>query len=421
MMKTYFPRLIDKVLKEELEAFGAVLINGPKWCGKTTSAKQLAKSFINMQDPKNKRNYIKAAQLEPQILLEGESPRLIDEWQVAPELWDAIRNDIDEKQTQGLYILTGSSRVDETKISHSGVGRISRILMRTLSLYESQESNGSISLAEIFDGKSFTMIKSDLSVKEMAQLIVRGGWPGSIENELGVASRQVAGYIRNIIKTEIKTIDGVERDEAKTLAVLKSLARHTSTQATDKNIVDDVEANHYSIHRNTLSDYTKVLHELYIIEDLPAWSPKLRSKTAIRTSNTRHFMDPAFAASLLNASPEDLLHDMETFGFLFESLVVRDLRIYMDYLGGNVAHYRDKTGLEADAILHLNDGRWGAVEVKLGSNEIEKAAKNLLKLADRIDSSNAKGPSFLMIVTATEFGYVRDDGVYVVPLGCLKP
>jgi predicted AAA+ superfamily ATPase len=420
-MKTYIPRMIDKVLQEELEAFGAVLINGPKWCGKTTTAKQLAKSVINMQHPNNKSNYIQMAQLDPMILLQGEKPRLIDEWQVAPELWDAIRYDIDESQQEGLYILTGSSKVDESKISHSGTGRISRLLMRTLSLFESKDSNGTISMKRLFDGEPLSMAKSELSIQDIATIIVRGGWPGSIGKSLSIATRQVSGYIQNIVKTEIKTIDGVERDEAKTLAVLKSLARHTSTQASDQKIVEDVAANHYSIHRNTLSDYLNVLRELYIIEDLTAWSPKLRSKTTIRTSNTRHFIDPAFAASLLNASPKDLLQDVETFGLLFESLVVRDLRVYADHLGGYVSHYRDKTGLEADAIVHLSDGRWGAAEIKLGSRELDKAASNLIKLANKIDTSNAQEPSFLMIITGTEFGYTREDGVHVVPIGCLKP
>lgn len=419
-MKTYYPRIADKILKEELEAFGAVLINGPKWCGKTTTAKQIAKSVINMQDPNNKANYLKTVKIEPLILLQGDKPRLIDEWQEAPELWDAIRYDIDEKQQEGLYILTGSSKIDEAKISHSGVGRISKMTMRTLSLYESNDSNGSISLQDLFNGISYKMAKSELSIKNIAEIIVRGGWPNSIDKDLKIASRQIAGYIDSIVKSEIKTIDGVERDEAKTLAVLKSLARHTSTQASDAKIISDVEVNHFSIHRNTLSDYLKVLRDLYVIEDLPAWSPKLRSKTTMRTANTRHFSDPAFAASLLNASPDDLLRDVETFGLLFESLVVRDLRIYTDYTGGYVYHYRDKTGLEADAIIHLNDGRWAGIEVKLGSHDIDNAAKNLIELSNRVDSSKSNGPVFLMIITGTEFAYVREDGVYVVPIGCLK-
>ena len=419
-MKKYYPRIADKILKEELEAFGAVLINGPKWCGKTTTAKQVAKSVINMQDPSNKANYQKTVKIEPLILLQGDKPRLIDEWQEAPELWDAIRYDIDEKQQEGLYILTGSTKIDDIKISHSGVGRISKIMMRTLSLYESNDSNGSVSLQDLFNGNAFKMAKSDLSVRDISEIIVRGGWPNSIGKDLKVASRQIAGYIDSIVKSEINTVDGVERNEAKTRAVLKSLARHTASQASDNKIISDVEVNHFSIHRNTLSDYLKILRDLYVIEDLPAWSPKLRSKTTIRTSNTRHFSDPAFAASLLDASPEDLFRDIETFGLLFESLVVRDLRIYTDYIGGYVYHYRDKNGLEADAIIHLNDGRWAAIEVKLGSHEIDNAAKNLIKLSNQVDSSNSKGPAFLMVITGTEFGYRRDDGVYVVPIGCLK-
>lgn len=419
-MEKYYKRIMDKVLQDELTAFGAVLINGPKWCGKTTTAKQYVKSILNMQDPSQKSNYLKTAKINPLILLQGENPRLIDEWQLAPELWDAIRHDVDEKQKEGLYILTGSSKVDESKISHSGVGRISRILMRTMSLYESKDSNGTVSLSELFDAKSFNMTKSNLSIHDLSKLIVRGGWPNSIGKDIKVAMKQVAGYIQTIVKTEIKTIDGVERDEAKTLAVLKSLARHTSTQATDAKIVSDVESNHSSIHRNTLSDYLKVLRELYITDDLPAWSPKLRSKTTIRTSNTRHFIDPAFAASLLGATPDDLLRDIETMGLLFESLVIRDLRVYTDYLGGYVSHYRDKSGLEVDAIIHLNDGRWAAAEVKLGSHDIDEAANQLIKLVDKVDVKTGKGPTFLMVITGTEFGYQREDGVYVVPLGCLK-
>jgi uncharacterized protein len=419
-MKTYYTRILDKVLEKELKAFGGVLINGPKWCGKTTTAKRIAKSVINLQAPAQKENYLKTVKLEPMILLEGEKPRLIDEWQVAPELWDAIRHDIDEKQEEGLYILTGSTQVDESKISHTGVGRISRLLMRTLSLYESKDSSGDVSLQDLFNGKSFKVTKSNISVMDLSKIVVRGGWPNSIGKDLDIALRQVAGYVQSIVRTEISTIDGVERDEAKTLAVLRSLARHTATQASDSKIIADVEANHISIHRNTLSDYLRILRDLYVIEDLPAWSPKLRSKTAIRTSYTRHFIDPALAACLLDAKPHDLLRDVETFGFLFESLVIRDLRVYTDFIGGYVFHYRDKSGLEVDAIIHLNDGRWAAVEVKLGSADIEDAAKNLIRLSEIVDSPEGKGPSFLMVITGTELGYQREDGVYVVPITCLK-
>jgi len=420
MMDKYYSRILDEVIEEELKAFGAVLINGPKWCGKTTTAKRIAKSILNMQDSTQKTIYLKTAKINPLVLLQGETPRLIDEWQMAPELWDAVRYDIDQKQKEGLYILTGSTRVDESRISHSGVGRISRILMRTMSLFESHDSNGAVSLTDLFDSKSFSMAKSDLTLGDLSRLIVRGGWPNSVEKDIRIAMKQVAGYIQAIVKTEIKTIDGVERDEAKTLAVLQSLARHTSTQATDAKIVADVESNHYSIHRNTLSDYLNVLRELYVIEDLPAWSPKLRSKTTIRTSNTRHFIDPAFAASLLHATPEGLMRDIETMGLLFESLVIRDLRVYTDCLGGYVSHYRDKSGLEVDAIIHLNDGKWAAVEVKLGSHDIDEAAKHLLELSLKVDVKEGSRPTFMMVVTGTEFGYQREDGIYVVPIGCLR-
>lgn len=419
-MNKYYMRIMDKVLQKELEAFGAVLINGPKWSGKTTTAKRYSKSVLNMQNPAQKKNYLETAKINPLILLQGDNPRLIDEWQIAPELWDAIRYDVDEKQRKGLYILTGSSKVDEDKISHSGVGRISRILMRTMSLYESLDSNGEISLGDLFDGKEIEMSKSNITIEDIARLIVRGGWPNTIDEDIEVSMRQIAGYIKGIVEIEVKTLDGVERDSSKAYALLQSLARHTSTPATDTKVLKDIEMNNQSIHRNTLTDYVKAFRELYIIEDLKAWSPKLRSKTTIRTSNIRHFIDPAFAASLLNASPEDLLRDIRTFGLLFESMVIRDLRVYTDYLGGHVSHYRDSTGLEADAIVHLRDGRWAAIEVKLGSHDIDQAAKNLLTLRDRIDLERSKGPSFLMVITGSEFAYKRPDGVYVVPLGCLK-
>ncbi len=419
-MKKYYPRIMDKVIENEMKAFGGVLINGPKWCGKTTTAKQHAQSVLNMQDPAQKKNYLATAKINPAILLQGETPRLIDEWQLAPELWDSIRQSIDEKQREGLYILTGSSKVDASKISHSGIGRISRLLMRTMSLYESNDSNGSVRLSDLFDGKGFEMAQSQLSILDIATRIVRGGWPSSLDKNLAIARKQVAGYINTIAQSEIQTVDGVERDSAKTFAVLKSLARHTATQASDAVIIEDVAHNYASIHRNTFSDYLKALRDLYIIEDLPAWSPKLRSKTTIRTAHTRHFIDPAFAASLLDASPDDLMRDIETFGLLFESLVIRDLRIYTDYLGGSISHYRDKTGLEADAIIHLNDGRWAAVEVKLGSHDIDAAAEHLIRLKNKVDSPKSGGPAFLLVVTGSEFGYQRDDGVYVVPIGCLR-
>lgn len=419
-MNEYIKRIMDEVITYELEAFGAVLITGPKWCGKTTTAKQLAESVIYMQHPDRKESYLALADIQPSKLLEGEKPRLIDEWQMAPQLWDAVRFDVDMKNETGLYILTGSTTIDESKISHSGAGRISRIKMRTMSLFESLDSNGSVSLQDIFDGKKEINGTSTLSLEDIAKLIVRGGWPGNLKKPLKAAMRSIEGYCDIIATSEIRTVDGVKRDEETTKSILRSLARNTSSTASDSTILKDVKVNSSSIHRNTLADYLKALRKLFIVEDLPAWSPKLRSKTIIRTSNKRHLIDPAIAANMLKASPNDLIYDMNTFGLLFESLVVRDLRIYTQAIGGSVFHYRDNTGLEADAVIHLDDGRWGLIEVKLGNKLIDEAAENLKKLEARIDTNRIKEPSFLMVVTATGYAYKRNDGVLVVPIGCLK-
>ena len=419
-MKEYIPRLIDKVLKDELTAFGAVLITGPKWCGKTTAAKQHAKSIINFQDQDNKESYIQTAMLRPSALLIGDNPRLIDEWQVIPQIWDAVRQEVDNKRKEGLFILTGSSRVDTSKIMHSGVGRISRIRMRTMSLYESGNSNGLVSLESLFKNEDIKdNIVSNLTLDNISELVVKGGWPKSINRDTSVAIRQNKSYVDLIVSEEMETIDGKVRDKYKVLELLKSLARNTATAAADQTVLADVRANNESMHITTLNDYVKTLKELYVIEDLPAWTPKLRSRATIRTKHVRHFTDPAIAAVLLNASPTNLIYDVETFGLLFESMVVRDLRVYSQYLSGEVFHYRDSDGLETDAIIHLDDGRWGAIEIKLCAKQIDEAAKNLLKLANKVDIRQK--PSFLAVVTATQYGYKRDDGVYVIPIGCLKP
>lgn len=420
-MTQYYPRLIDPILKKELEIFGAVSLTGPKWCGKTTTASQLAKSILYMQDPDNQENYQQLATIRPSLLLRGEHPRLIDEWQMAPQLWDAIRHDIDMKNQDGLYILTGSTSVDEKKIKHSGAGRISRLCMYTMSLYESRHSNGSVSLLELFAGGPFEESTCSLSIEDYAKLITRGGWPRSIGKTDEAAIRQVAGYCDAIVKSDIRTVDNISRDEDKARAILRAYSRHISTQSSVTTILDDIQSNHVSIHLNTLDDYLNVFRRLYVITEVSAWSPQLRSKTTIRTSNTRHFADPAIAAHFLRAAPDDLLFDLKTFGLLFESLAVRDLKIYCQGLDGGISHYRDKSGLEVDAILHLSDGRWAAVEVKLGALMVEEAAANLIKLRNQIDDSRMQAPSFLMVVTGTEYAYQREDGVYVVPLGCLKP
>jgi len=418
-MKNYIPRIIDSVLKLELQAFGAVLITGPKWCGKTTTAKKHANSFINFQDQDNKISYIQTAMLKPSALLVGDNPRLIDEWQVIPQIWDAIRQEVDNRSQFGLFILTGSSHVDRTKIMHSGVGRISRLRMGTMSLFESGDSVGSVSLELLFsNNKSEINIVSKLTLEEIAKLVVRGGWPQSIDKDISIAIRQNRSYVDLIASEEMVTIDGKIRDKHKVLEFLKSLARNTSTEASDQTILADVKANNETMHISTLSEYSNVLRELYVIEDLPAWTPKLRSKATIRTKHVRHFTDPAIAATLLNASPSNLIYDVETFGLLFESMVIRDLRVYAQFLDGNVFHYRDSDGLEADAIIHLNNGKWAAIEIKLGAKQIDTAAANLIKLANKVDLKQK--PSFLAVVTATQFGYRREDGVYVIPIGCLK-
>lgn len=418
-MKNYIPRLIDKRLEEELEAFGAVLITGPKWCGKTTTAINKAKSTLFLQNPDEREQNLSLAEIRPSLLLEGENPRLIDEWQDAPQLWDAVRFSIDQRGETGLYILTGSTSVDESKIAHSGTGRISRLRMRTMSLFESGDSNGEVSIKQLLKNQDISS-KSSHSIIDVANLIVGGGWPSSIGKSLAIKQRQVAGYCNSIVNIEISTFDGIDRNSDKVEHVLRSYSRHISSQATIKTITNDVTKNFDSINRKTVSEYIKALKDIYVIEDLKAWSPTLRSKTTIATSSTRHFTDPAIAAYFLDANAEDLLNDLETMGLLFESLVIRDLRIYAESLNGKLFHYRDHSGLEADAIIHFKNGEWGAFEVKLGNNAIDIGAKNLIKLKEKIDTESMNSPSFLAVITASGYAYKRLDGVYVIPIGCLR-
>ncbi len=418
-MKKYIKRLIDKKLKDELEAFGAVLITGPKWCGKTTTGLNISKSSLFLQNPDERVENLRIADIKPSLLLEGENPRLIDEWQDAPQLWDAVRFNIDQRGETGLYILTGSTTVDESNIAHSGTGRISRIRMRTMSLYESGESNGEVSIRDLLLNKNIAS-KSKHTIEDITKLIVSGGWPSSIDKSLDVKQRQVAGYCKSIVHTEISTSDGKERNSEKVEHLLRSYSRHISSQATIKTITSDIVRNFNSINRKTVAEYIEALTNIFVIEDLKAWSPKLRSKVAVSTSSTRHFVDPAIAAYFLNANSEDLLRDVKTLGLLFESLVIRDLRIYAESIDASVYHYRDHGGREADAIIHFKDGNWGAIEVKLGNNAIEYGAKNLLKLTKRINTDEMNEPAFLAVITATGYAYKREDGVYVIPIGCLK-
>ena len=419
-MEKYRPRIADQELEDLLKAFGAVSIVGPKWCGKTTTAEQVAKSAVYMQDPDKKEDYKLMMKVKPSQLLEGEKPRLIDEWQEEPSLWDAVRFSVDKLSLEGLYILTGSVVIDESKIMHSGTGRISRMRMSTMSLFESGDSTEEVSLSEMFSGKEVSGI-SRLSLDDTAALIVRGGWPKTIGREPIVAYNHIKNYCETILRSEVKTADGVSRDSEKMRLVLRSISRNISTSAPDTTIMADLEKKDKGIfHINTLRAYEKALREIYVIDDMPAWTPKLRSRTTIRTSDTRHFTDPAVAAYFLGASAGDLMADANTFGLLFESLVIRDLRVYSRSLDGEVFHYRDRDGLEADAIIHLHNGKWGAVEVKLGAGMIDEAAKNLLRLKDKVESETMGSPSFLAVITATQYAYTRNDGVHVVPIGCLK-
>lgn len=420
-MNEYKPRIVDEELVAELRAFGAVLIIGPKWCGKTTTAERIAKSALYMQDPDKSAAYLELANLKPSNLLKGEKPRLIDEWQMAPNLWGAIRFDVDRQNASGLYILTGSTTVDESSIAHSGIGRISRLRMRTMSLFESGDSSGEVSLSDLFDGNTTVEGHSSLDYSKLAKVLVRGGWPRSIDAGEEESHRYVAGYCESILRSEINIPGGKIRNEQKMRKLLKSLSRNTATNATNVTLLKDIcSENEGGISLNTLADYTKVLRDIYVIEDLVAWSPKLRSKTTIRTSDVRHISEPAIAAYFLGAGSLDLEMDPHTFGLLFESLAVRDLRVYSQLLEGDVFHYRDEDGLEVDAIVHLRGGKWCAIEVKLGTHQFDAAAANLMKFAKKVDSESMNPPSFLAILTGTEYAYTREDGVHVIPLGCLR-
>ncbi len=420
MVTEYLSRIADDVLKTSLEASGAVLIEGAKWCGKTRTAKNFAASTLMMQDPDYTASYLKAADTKPSLLLKGEVPRLIDEWQIAPVLWDAVRFAVDERGQPGQFILTGSAVPNDDNIRHTGTGRISRMLMRPMSLYESLESNGKISLQTLFGGTDSVESFSSLTVEKLAYSIVRGGWPASVEQKEKIALKQAVDYTDAIINADISRVDNVERNPSRVRSLMRSLARNTATTANLTTIKNDMSGDDDTISNPTIASYINALRRIYVVEDLPAWNPSMRSKTAIRSSPKRHFTDPSIATAIMRITPEKLLEDFNTFGFMFESLCVRDLRIYAQALDGEVYHYLDKSGLEADAIVYLNDGRWGAVEIKLGSKEIEEAAAHLIKLKNKINTDKMREPSFMMVLTGTELAYRRNDGIYIVPIGCLK-
>ena len=399
---------------------GAVLIEGAKWCGKTSTAAHAAQSSLYMQDPDYARSYQGMADTKPSLLLQGAAPRLIDEWQMAPVLWDAVRFEVDKRGMPGQFILTGSAVPADNVAAHTGTGRFARIVMRPMSLYESGESKGAVSLAGLFAGEHDIEGISDLSIEQIAFAICRGGFPATIGKPDKAALRMPVDYVEAVINHDISQVDGVEKNPVRVRLLLRSLARNIATMASARTLLDDVESTEATLSDKTLSTYYNALRRIFVVEDMPAWSPSLRSRTAIRSSPKRLLVDPAVAAAVMRANPEAILRDFEYFGFLFEALCARDIRVYAQRADGDVFHYRDKSGLEADMIVQLRDGRWGAIEVKLGQRQIEEAATNLLKLKEKIDTDTIREPSFLLIVTGGQYAFRRKDGVLVVPAGCLK-
>ena len=423
-MKKYRNRVVDAILQEKLEGKGAVLIEGPKWCGKTTTAEQIAKSVLYMDDPQSKEQNINMAALNPKRLLSGETPRLIDEWQIAPKLWDAIRFEVDHRDDLGQFVLTGSAVPPDTKeITHSGTGRFSWLMMRPMSLYESGESTGEVSLSRLFEGKAEVDGESKLDLERIAFLICRGGWPRSIDMRDKIALNQAIDYYDAVVHSDINRADGVEKNPERVKRLMRSLARNQGQQIANTAIAADIAVNDEStINQETVAGYISALKKIFVVEDMPAWNPNLRSKSAIRTSDTRYFVDASIAAAALGIGPNDLINDLNTMGFLFETMCVRDLRVYAEALGGSVYHFRNKAGLECDAVVHLRNGSYGLIEIKLGGEKlIREGVETLTSLTESIDTSKMKEPAFRMILTAADqYAYRRGDGICIVPVGCLK-
>ena len=417
----YKQRIADQLLKEKLDAMGAVLIEGPKACGKTTTAEQQAKSVIYIDDPSKQAQYRQMAQTNISLLLEGDTPRLIDEWQEIPQFWDAIRFEVDHRSGDGLFMLTGSAVPADTKnINHSGTGRYGWLTMRPMSLWESGESNGEISLSELFHAPEQIGAINKLTMHLLAFAICRGGWPKSLQkNTEKSALLQAIEYYKAIINSDISRVDNVKRDAERAKRIMRSYARHQGSQASIATIISDISANEpQRVSDETVESYLSALRKIFVVEDMPAWNPNLRSKTAVRTSDTRYYVDPSIGIAALGLGPNDLINDL----LFFETMCIRDLRVYADALDGTVYHYRDKNGLECDAVIHLRNGSYGLVEIKLGGEKlIEDGAKTLMTLSDIIDTSRMNSPSFCMVLTGVgDFAYKRTDGVYVVPVGCLK-
>ena len=423
-MKAYKARIVDDMLKDKLESKGAVVIEGPKWCGKTTTAMQVAGSILRMDEPGKRETNIQMSEIDPGRLLKGNVPRLIDEWQIAPKLWDAARYEVDTRGEEGQFILTGSAVPIESKeITHSGTGRFTWLMMRPMSLFESGDSTGEVSLNQLFKNPNVIDGMNNLSLEKLAFLICRGGWPHAVGMKEKPALLQAEDYYEAVIKSDINRADGVSKNPERVKRLMRSFARNQGTQISNTMLRDDIVSNDTeSLNEDTIASYVNALKNIFVVEDMPAWNPNLRSKTSIRTSDTRYYVDPSIASASLGIGPKDLTNDLNTMGLLFETLCVRDLRVYAESIGGNVLHYRDKSGLECDTVIHLKNGRYGLAEIKLGGQRfIEDAAENLKSLSNKIDTSKIPAPSFLMIVIGIgEFAYKREDGIFIVPIGCLK-
>ena len=433
----YKKRIADQILTDKLEASGAVLVEGPKYCGKTTLAAQQAGSILSMADPDTLSQNLALARTNISRLLIGDTPRLIDEWQIAPQFWDAVRNEVDKRQEDGQFILTGSTvppkpkkdvngkLIEEEQIHHTGTGRISRLKLRTMTLWESEDSTGLVSLGGLFENAETIDGESHIDLDKLAYLTCRGGWPkAALKKSVKAALAQAFDYYDSVVSNDIKRVDDVDRDEELTKRIMRSYARNQASQATAGTILADIKNNgDDQMSENTVYNYIKALKEIFVIEDSVAWNPNLRSKTAIRTSDTRYFIDPSIATAALGLGPKDLINDMNTFGLIFETLAIRDLRVYAESIDGKVYHYRDKNNLECDAVVHLRNGSYGLIEIKIGgAHLINEGAESLKTLSDKIDTTKMKKPSFLMVLTGIgDYAYKRpEDGVLVVPIGCLK-
>lgn len=426
-MKDYRSRIMDSLLEKKLQTKGAVLIEGPKWCGKTTTAEEIAVSKIMLAKPDIKEHFKNLLEIDTDAALKGNTPMLIDEWQTVPKLWDAVRYTVDHRNAMGQFILTGSAVPDkdaEKEREHSGTGRFAWMTMRPMTLFESGESNGTVSMGELFSAPEKILQTNDLKLADIAFLICRGGWPIAVGLPEEAALEQAFDYYDAVTKEDVTKVDGVKRSSERVQRLMRAYARHQGTQASIATLKEDLRNNDTTVlDEDTITSYLDALRKIFVVEDMPAWNPNLRSKTAIRTTDTRYFVDPSIATAALGLGPADLMNDLNTMGFFFEAMCVRDLRVFAEALNGKVYHYRDKTGLECDAVVHLRNGQYGLIEIKLGGDSlIKEGAETLTALAEQIDTTRMKAPSFKMILTATgKYAYRRpEDGIYVVPIGCLK-